>query len=725
MASNRPIGNPYSDERRHAGPHREPYRLGERDRPPMRRDSRDGRYRHEPADVRSPHEPRNAREYRRDNEPPRPRSEANPRILEGPRSMSSNSAAGAPDKPSEELHFKRINIASDKHITTNSATGNVPTPTMPKAKNPELQDAFENVYNWGEKLKKRLLLSIRQNKVAQESNQRRLENEKIDKSAKSFAPFIGLNNRFNATDSALNEQLKVVDDEYYGGIERLVACLTAVPEPAAANHQDPVIASLEAKIDQISQLAAKQTEQIKGLLEENKKYSALKADHDALQLKFSTFDNAIYTLQSQQANIDTENKSLKKQLEDLQSDTKNNLKSSEVQLTELSKRLSIATEAQELFETVLKERITGIETKLDDFTDYDDIKGKLDELDLVTFNEICQTWVDNNLKTQFEQSNQRHQDDSSTQEALQSLRQEVDSLRNSHATVSQPDKGIDLSMEAIEATISTKIAAAEKSINEDINKLCQGRDNIYGDLIDGAVARITILERGASNYSGLEPRIQLLERWKADRSTLVNQTQDPNLAERVTFLEGKKVGHRVDRIDLDVGDLNRKYEALKSEVGQLVKHDWFDLRLQDLLKSVSITSGLVNDVKDLQRKIPTIELATKALDTQFQNLSTKQLAEQIVRLTNPVFEQRLGKLEVKTNNLEANVNKHDRTVNHHAQQLKQFSGLVRVWEPGEKRTTSPGHLDEPSKKRKLDTNGRHPSPLQQQQRNNRDRHPSA
>ncbi|KAI0541375.1 hypothetical protein GGR58DRAFT_17593 [Xylaria digitata] len=723
MTPNWAMGNSYGDERRHATSRGESYRPGERERPQApRRDSRDGRYRNETSDIRSPRETRNPREYRRD-EPPRPRTDANantnPKIPEGPKRMSNNAVTGAPEKPSDELQFKRVNVATDKHLATNSMANTASAPAIPRAKNPELQDVFENAYNLGEKWNKRLLLSIRRKKAVQENAQRQLEKEKFDKSAKSFAPFIGQSNRFNGIDSSLNEQVKAADDDYLHVLEQFVARLMPISQPVATNDPDPVIAALEAKVEQISQLAAKQTEQIQSLLEENKKYNALKSDHDALQSKVRAFDDAILHLQSQHTNIDNENKSLKKQLEDLQSNTQENLKSSESQLNELRNQSSKAAEDLKSFKIGLENRMTGIEAKLDDFADYDDFKRKLDELDLVTVNEVCSTWVDNDLKTKLKEYSQQRQDDSSTQEALQLLRQEVGSLQDSYTTISRSDKGTDLSMKTIEAAISAKISAAEKSINEDIEKLCQGRDNIYGDYIDKAVARITTLENGTSKQEGLEKRIQSLEQWKVERSAWMDQSQSPTLADRVTQLEGKKVGHRVDRIDLNVGDLNRKYEALEKKA---VTNEWVDHRVRELL--IGMYPDSTNDVKILQRKIPAIELAIKTLDGQFQNLSTKQLAESIVRLTTPGFEQRLGKLESKTNY-------HDGTINRHTEQLGHLLDLVRAWKPGEKRTASPSYLDEPSKKRRLETNGRHPSPLQQQQQqqqqqpNDPNRHPSA
>ncbi|KAI1425626.1 hypothetical protein F5Y12DRAFT_714119 [Xylaria sp. FL1777] len=711
-----------TDERRPPIPRRDSYRQGTERPQPARRDSRDSRYGCEPGEIRNPP---SSRESRRDNEPPRSHNDPNLKPSEGPKRIP-NSAAGHPDKPSDGLHFRRINSALEKNIATNNcAIENVATQVTPIAKNPKLQEAFENMYNWGEKSNKRLLLSIRKKKMAQESAQRRVESDKFLQKAPSFPPYNGLSDKFTSTDRVLEEQIKVAEDEYLRDLEQLVALFMTVPEPKPepepTTRHDQVIADFEAKVERLSQIAAKQTEQIQSLLEENKKYSALKSDHDALQSRFRTFDDTVRTLQSQQVAIVNENKSLKKELEDTRSDTEKKLKNSNLQLTGFINHSSDAAEDRKVFETGLDERVTGIEAKLADFTDNGYFKDKLDELDIVTFNEICEAWSDN-LKSQYDEyKHRRRPDDLSIYEALRLLRQEVDSLRASQANVSQPDNRTALSIETIEAVINPKIEAATKAINEDTEKMCQGRDDIIGPILDATAARISALERGGSDYSGLEARIQLLEQWKVKSSAWINQSQGSTLAEQVTYLESKKISHKVDAIDQDVSELSQKYEALESKLTQLAKREWIQHQLKEILASV----GIVNEMKDVQRRLPAIELAIKTLDVQFQNLSTKQLAELIVRLTNPLFEQRLGKLEVKAHQLEVKANGNDRTAIRHAEQLSSLNELLRSIAAGEKRTASPSHLDEPSKKRRLEVNGRHPSPLQQQRRNDSDQHPSS
>ncbi|KAJ2988277.1 hypothetical protein NUW58_g4063 [Xylaria curta] len=625
--------------------------------------------------------------------------------------------------------FADLTILEKSLIATTAAIGMSPTLSIPKAKNPELQEAFENAYRWGEKCNQRLLLGIRKNKLAQESNLRRLEADKFTSKAAAYPPYRGLADRFASTDRALDDQIRVIDDEYLRELEQLVACFTTVAKPAAgsgqdpvittleSNRQDPVIKVLEAKIDQISQLAAKQSEQIQGLLEANKKscnsissletnVSSIETNHNDLKAKYNTLMSDHDALKSRSVIIDKENVALKKQLEDIQSNTEMRLGSFDTLLAELARKSADTVDSGETIKKDLEGRIAGIEAKLDD---YDDVKEKLDELDLTTFNEICDAWVSSEytLKAHHEEYSQRRRHNSSIDDTLQTLRQEVDSLRARQANDPEPGKGLGLSIQKIEEIVGAKIAAAQQSKANEDRDFLERRDEIYCDLIDGAEKRIKALEQGTPEHSKLEARIQSLEQWKVTNSASADPNGLAKLDQRVSRIENCGVGGRVDRIDLEVNGLIRKHEALRSEAAQLVQPEWVERRLQELLNSAGI-----NDVK---ARVPRLEHAVKVLDSQFQNLSTKELAEYIVRLTNQAVEQRLLKLEARAKELETKTNEHDSSVKRHAEQLNSISDKLRLTVSSEKRIAPLSRLDEPSKKRKLEVNGRHPSPSQQQQ----------
>ncbi|KAI1170572.1 hypothetical protein F4777DRAFT_107208 [Nemania sp. FL0916] len=650
MASHRAIPGPYADERRHSGNRYESYR---------------------PDGARPPR-----RDYRRDNEPP-PRPfpiDTNVRIPEGPRSMSTMSPASALDKPPDDLHFRRMSTALEKTITTTSVAPDPSVSAVPQAKNAELQEAFANAYRWAEKWNERLLVKMRKKKAAQEFDQRRVKKAKTTNKAAQYPPYDGLCEKFENVDRDLDEDFKVVEDDYRRELEQLVARFTTAAKPDASGPQSPAVSALEKRVEQVSQLLTKQSEQIQSLLKDNKdsrksviametSQESLKANYDALK---SDYDKLV----SKQQDMDNENKGLKNQLETLRSDNEKAEKKS-------------------------NERITNVESKFDDLQEFDGIKDKLEGLDSVTLDDICTAWMQEedsleSLYKLFKGYRKQYKDDSSIDDIIRRFNEPL-------PPPADPPKP------STETETPPPAQKLEEIVKDSIMTSITERDEIIGEFLDGLVVRVNELEQRSLKIPGLEAHIQDLEQWKATRPSSVDPSRDPTLVERVARLEEQNLRQQIDQISHILGDLSQKFEAFKSRVDQSPDRELLD--------------ALHNAVKDLQRKLPAMDLAVSTLDSQFQNLSTKQMAEDIVRLTNPVIEQRLGKLEGRTGQLESKTNSSDRVINEHASQLNSISTLLRTRSPGEKRTASPNHLDEPSKKRRLEANGRRLSPLQQEQRN--------
>jgi len=679
----------------------------------------------------------------------------------------------------------------------NGTTENSSTTAIPKAKNSELQEVFECAYRWSEEYSKRILLNIRKTQSARENNQRRYENDKIQAKASRFSPYNEIGARFAQKDVDLDHQLRSSEENCLHELERLVSRLTSAKhatKPVTTAAQDQTIATLEAKMTEISQIASKQAEQLQGLLKVDERsrqtmaslersfdsikteheslkdaYNSLKSDRDSLESRVNTLDQSLQSLLSQQVKTENENKSLKQQLRNIQTgadkalearllklaqkstppvsqaeltqgkmdlaalETKlNNIDTSrkrvEAGLGEQIKNMEadfhermrgVETGLGERIENIQRgfnEQIGGVNSKLKDFDDYEDIKEKLDELDIVTLNEVCEAWVssDYNLKTQYDEYRDRHRQVNSSSDADGQLPHEGADLQ----PTDQVNANTTLSSEQIEAIVTAKvtaeIGAVEKSINEKTKKFCEQKDGVLAEIIEDGLARIATLEAAGASSSKLEARIQLLEQWKA-ATTWLDQKEASNIAERLGLLEGKSSGPRMDRIELEVSELSRKLDTIKIEVGQLVKREWVELRLQEALTGVTTGPGLLVQVKDLQAQIPALDQAIKVLDSQFQNLSTKQLAEHISRLINTSVEQRLAKLEAKASQLEGKASNTDKQVYQNLESLHQIHDLLERLTGGKKRTASPNIQDEMNKRRRLDVNGRHPSPLQQQQ----------
>ncbi|KAI1809499.1 hypothetical protein GGS20DRAFT_284095 [Poronia punctata] len=794
MPPNWTMGTSYNDRRNSGGRTQEPYRpagesykpAGERDRPqPYRRDSRDpqdSRYRDDTKVLRSPAEQRSFRDSRFENEPPRvSRGDANFKVQEGAKKVppSKSSLAGKPNGRKEELV---LGVVGEDRAAASTAE-NSPTLSIPKAKNPELQEVFECAYKWSEEGKQRILLNIQKDRYARENNERRLELEKVQAKLSKFPPYSDIGGRFGPRrDPNLDNQLKANEENYLRELERLVSFLASTTKPATPttkNIQDPAIASLEAKFAEFSNASSIQGQQIQALLEEKKRWGetsasiearltemkrensslrgdcdSLKSENHSMRSRFDTLGADFQGLKSLYSKVEMENKSLKTQLENLQSGNEKALEErlaestrgvSSLELTKvkdeaakLELRLSNLETAREKADSALKgrtenlesgfkeqmaymkvdlqkfllrmnslgedvralqkdihERLDGTDAKLLKFEEYDNFKEKLDELDVVTLNEVCEAWVssDYNLKAQYEEYRDQHEQKVPSLDAAphdQPPQLETALVRTAEASAEVP-----LPTGQVEGIISAQIATAKKSIMDETIQYCEKRDDLLVDLIDSSSARLNALEESASQRSSFETRIELLEQWKTTAASIMDHHQHSNLAERLTMLENDPIGHRVDRLDYDVKDLTLKLDNTRVEVGQFVRRDWVESRLKEATSSIQ---------RDIQLRLLGLEQAVKVLDFQFQNLSTRELAVQIGGQINKNYEQKLSQVEAKLDHMGIKVGDCTQRLS----EMRDWSG------GGQKRAASLGNQDEANKRRRLNTNAVHPSPQQQQ-----------
>ncbi|KAJ3576689.1 hypothetical protein NPX13_g3617 [Xylaria arbuscula] len=670
MAQNNRLSSTVWRER---GRDREPDRSdGERSLP-GRRESRNDRYAKGPSNSGSPYENRTSRENRRDNESPRNNHESISSNLAHLRLLSNNSTAGLPDKPGDGLDLNRMDTASAKHIATKSSSAIASgTPIKPMAKNPKFQEPLANVCKWGDKYYSLVRARMRRDKLALEEKQHKQELAKFSKNAKDYPPYrdCGLGDKYDEASRTINDQVKMLEDECLSTLEQVFASFANASKPVAVNHPDPHLAALEAKVERISVQASSQNKQIQSLLEENKSLSALK----------------IQALESQQKAINAENKGLKEQLQELQCQTEGKIKLHNIELAQLTKQLADVTEALKVSPIDLDGRVTGIETKFNDFKDYVDIKEKVEELDLSLLDTIVSAWGDKewNLKTLLaEYEEYRYQTGSSFSEALRVHNQAICSLQEIRTNATPSHQDPPPSFEMLEEAIDAKIEVAKRLINEKNEEYNEGRDNMIAVMIDNQGKQI----------STLDTRVRSLE-----NAPRMEQSREPNLAERVSLLEGGNIGCQVDQTKVDVSKLSRDCEALIHDISQLPTRQWVDVRLLELLDNLGVYPRLTNEVRDFQQKLSVLEAGYLTLNQLYNNINTKHMAEYILKLVNPLFEQRLGKVEAKCGQLEVRAVGTDRIVSQYMEKHQ-----------------SPGQLEEPNKKRKHnEANSRHPSPLQQQ-----------
>ncbi|KAI0389446.1 hypothetical protein F5Y17DRAFT_448950 [Xylariaceae sp. FL0594] len=666
---------------------------------------------------------------------------------------------------------------------------------VPRAKNPEIQDAFECAYKWAEAWSKRVIVIMRNAKSDRENSQRRHEYEQIKTKSSKFPPYTEIGTKFAQKDNDLHDLLRATEENYLQELERFASRFAPrsapVPDaakPLAVTAQAPAIAALEAKVAEISQLALNQAGQIQELLEAEarsrqassaleKRFESIKSEHDsmkeayislkserqALQSQMGALDEGLRSVQSQQTQAFNESRSFKQRLKNLQTggdkafevrirnlvqesrpavsqaevpqnkvdvaglETKLNevdasRKRAEADLEEWIKKIEAGFQERtqgieaglgERIESVqsgFNERFGAVDSKLEALADYEDVKDKLDELDTVTLNELCEAWVssDHNLKAQYEEYKaHRKRKDKSPAPVLGASPQASGHVNANSALTSQQ----------IESTVTSKLATAlagvEKATQDKIIEFCEQKDSMLVEIIEDGLARIAALETAKPPGDRFEARIQLLEQWKAT-TAWSDRKEISSITERLGLLESRSKP-RMDRIELELSELTQKLDTIKMEVGQLVKRDWVELRVQEALTGVTVTPGLSNEVSDALQRIAAVEQQIRVIDSQFQNLTTKQLAEHISKLINANWELRLAKLEGSSNQLHGKIGEHGTRISRLAELIQQLQDFVTG---NKKRPLSPSIQnvqEEINKRRRTEANNRHASPLQQQQ----------
>ncbi|XXG97674.1 hypothetical protein Hte_003981 [Hypoxylon texense] len=411
------------------------------------------------------------------------------------------------------------------------------------------------------------------------------------------------------------------------------------------------------------------------------KYNDLQSDHNTLQSDYDILLSKYNDLQSDHNTLQSDHETLQSTCNDLQSicnDLQSKCAEFELQVTGMESTKESNKDWNQSAEKLqsLVTRIDNTESQVRAFM------GKVEDLDMETYNEILETWIDHDFKNKVI-SNEKLV--SSTREDLQSLQELVakgfttsDRLiselrQNPGSAVSHPDnrtirEGEPIQNAAIEEKLNN-VTNVLKGIVTQSGDLCAGMVDEVGSRVDNIEAVVKSLTSKDAETAG---KLSLLEQ---DMSQQVANCH--GLAKRVSSLEEQRLVSRIDKVGLGLASLERK-------VVQQQIPDTFNAIRQDL---------------DMVRgRYDALELSIRQLDSQWSNLSSRQMAEKILAQIDPHSqrnEQRIAGVEMKLRQLEEII-----------ASLKQ--NLLAKSPLDEKRQPSPRPSD-PNKKRKLNESVQSPS----------------
>ncbi|KAI0602205.1 hypothetical protein F4775DRAFT_228288 [Biscogniauxia sp. FL1348] len=714
----------------------------DRDRPSIRRDSRDGRDARDAKDMRDHkdfREPRGIPDSRSPRDLRAPRLDT--AIPSGPRNSSAVNSPASSRGGKQSARPTPTELFPDKTLPC-LAAATPATPFTPKAKDPKLQGLVESTHRWGKTWQELQLLQQRRDQLRREAPRRQQQAAMLGSGSADFPPYLEFEARFKKRDWAecaeLDKQIKSVEQRYCQELEEAVSAFPTAHTPKAPESvaaKDPSVSALEARFDEFATRAEEQqkqlteaTNEIRSLLATNKKsnqdfatlradFTALKSDYDKLEDENSRLRDRIIRLSADvDGKITAIESRINKPIQNVVpveefDQAKSSLKSLANKINEQSES---SKEFKEKFEASERAQ-QAIDSKVEK------LENQMESLDFGRMDEIIGFWLNHDLGRKVlameEYVNSIRNGSKSVDASIQGVQREMQSLKsqltNHRSVPSEPSPAALPSQRAFDSLLREKLGAVEQSLKLMVKKHAEAQDDLIGGLIDEKDHRIESLEKTldfmARQKEGTEARANSLY----DRV----QSVTDNLNARLSEFGEKRLGHRVDRVDLElsnvkkaVSEVRREVSELSNNIGQLENHyqELSGIGSPTAAYDAFVKSEVKGELEDTKKRLEALGLSVRSLDSQWSNVSSKQMAERIIQQLNPSaqsIEARVTKTEDATLRLRQDVTALVKS-------YSDFHEKLAMATTGEKRRASSQSPRLDGKKRKLEANGHNPVPPQ-------------
>ncbi|KAI2632427.1 hypothetical protein GGR54DRAFT_34995 [Hypoxylon sp. NC1633] len=704
---------PYDNDRYDSSYKKRDERNESRDRgrnmEPGRRDSRDSQVSRPP---RSPH----PHPTRKDVGFTR-KLHIDTRVMDGPGHATSSSSSPA-TSTAPSTRPTPIEAAADKPMKSklNAIPSTTVSPVVVKAKDPKLQEVYDIVLKWDEAIQERTLLRLRKEKLLREDHRRQSELSKVTNKVDDFAPFTEFSKKFieagKTERESVHKRLTEIDQLCLENTEKFASALawdsqTKQAINAAQNELQKKFAEFQRECE------IRASEQMRKVCENHMETQldirTLKDDRDKSTHALESLSLDFKTLNSKYSDIQSENSKLKQQLADL-----NSLKTIREDLDRLSNDLQ-----------TFRSRADVVEGKVTTFME------KVEELDMETYNEILETWINHDFKnkvfvnersitalredlhsfqtsatSRLDKNDSLTQDTRGTVEALApKTRGTSEALQNPRPSESKPNgQALGDSQPALRSFVEEKLNSFGKAMQKTVAE----SGDACADMVDEVNTRLNKVETIVNTLGGKESpskdpdmvaRIGSLE-----QSATYQISGFQVLRGRVDSLEGQKPDPRIDTVVNGLAELEKKVRNFQETYtnGGAVKSDVI----------LQIVRPCFEDIK---RRFEALEMSIRTLDSQWSNVSSRQMADRILTQLDPysqrtesqlnTMERELGLLRNKVSSVEQDVLVLLKTPTRLSDVAKAAAA------DGKKRTSPLSPIEDPAKRMKL-ANGQ-PKPTSQ------------
>ncbi|KAI1471897.1 uncharacterized protein F4812DRAFT_198010 [Daldinia caldariorum] len=595
----------------------------------------------------------------------------------GPNSLPASSVRPTPTEPAA--------------ISILRATGQcspIVAPNIPKPKDPKLQEVFEAMYKWNETSQERVLMILRRNNSLREDNRRRSELSKVANKVNDYAPYSEFQRRFDESRKSERDEVSTnltkLDHRCAEDLERAVSAITSSKPQVADNTS---LQALEARFAEFQKQSSEQQKQISRA---HAQIETLRSDREMSSQAFNNLDKNFKMLKSDFNALQSENLQLKKQIADLDA-----LKKTQDDMNRLSKDFGSFTS-----------RVDDVEGKVATFM------GKVEDLDMETYNEILGIWIDHDFKSKVFTNEKAivalRRDFNSFQEtavsrfekndsSIQETRKLVEDVESSRPAASQMGNETPIDKHEQNVFIGNKLDEFKKVIEKTVTT----SNDVCADMVDEVSARMDKVEVDVKTLG------QLLHSKHPDMTIQINKLKQAmeeqraeleNLQTRLKLLENEGFDPKINPLIIRLAHVEEDMRHLQQSNAPGAATD-----------SDAVMNAIKSDMEDAKKRFEALEFSIKTLDHQWANISTRQMAAHILQHLDNYGqrnESRIASVENEVKKLRDKL----AILEHNLTLLRDPKHLVNIIKasPLGKRPASPASpAEDPAKKRKLDTKGQH------------------
>ncbi|KXJ96672.1 hypothetical protein Micbo1qcDRAFT_155265 [Microdochium bolleyi] len=229
-----------------------------------------------------------------------------------------------------------------------------------------------------------------------------------------------------------------------------------------------------------------------------------------------------------------------------------------------------------------------------------DTTQKIDSLDLESLDQMVNTWLDRKIPSRVKDHDL----------SINSIRQELSAIKD-YVSKKTLAPGAILPSSVTEEFVASKIASLRKDVDETV----KDANDCIADMIDETTRDVQSLKDGK-----LPERIAALE--AAHRSNATSQTPDLAVASRVRVLEDQKLLEKINSLQaICMQRLQGLDEATRTMASR--PHE-------------PTSQVLHRDIQAVKNQLDGVAMQANNLDTQFKNVSTKDMARLILGELNQV-----------------------------------------------------------------------------------------